>query len=334
MRRNVIAFGTIFKDIFLVKYNANNRAEIDRRIVPLSYAPKEDYVSRLYNNPTQELPSKVEITLPQMSFEITNIAYDPTRKQQSGLQNFARVTGTNSQVQTQYMGVPYNIDFSLHIYIRNIDDGLQIVEQIFPFFNPDYTLTMDFVDGMDITKNIPLVLNHVDMNNTWEGDAETEERRLVWTLTFTMQSYFFGPSNVGGGLIKTSTANIISFGTTTGGTQADQTVLNLTTANTPFANFTMGEIVYQGPSLPNANAIGEVISWNPSGGQLVISYTSGNFITGANVHGALSGGSVLVNVVPINTKLAEVVVTPNPPTANIGDDFGYATTITESPATL
>jgi hypothetical protein len=267
-----------------------------------------------------------------MSFQIDKIRYDSTRKLQSGLLNFTRVTGTNSQVATQYMGVPYNIDFSLNIYIRNIDDGLQIIEQIVPFFTPDYTMTMDFVDVMGTTKDIPLVLNDIDMNNTFEGDATTETRHMVWTLTFTMQSYLFGPVNVGGGLIKTATANLISYSRGTGGSQADQSTLQLAVANTPLGHFMPGETVFQGRDLPDANAIGTVINWTQgSNAQLYISITSGNFIANANIHGALSGGSVNVLSVPPFTKLASIVVTPNPPTANIGDDFGFTTVIKETP---
>ena len=334
MRRNVISFGTIFKDIMLVKYNADNRTEIDRRIVPLIYMPKENYITRLNSNYTNDLPAKVEITLPSMSFEITNLVYDSTRKQQSGLQQFSRVSGTNSRVQTQYMGVPYNLGFELNIYIRNIDDGLQIIEQILPFFNPEYTLTMDFVDIMGITKNVPLIIDNVNMNDTWEGDGTAEERRLVWTLNFTMQTYFFGPVSNGGGLIKTATVNLHSFGATTGGVQADLSVLQLTTANTPRGNFAVGETVYQGPDLPDANAIGSVVSWNYKSGQLSLSLIQGTFTVNSNVHGAWSGGSVLVTTVPTTSILADIVVTPNPPSANIGDDFGYVTSITESPNTL
>ena len=327
IRNNVIAFGDIFKDIMLLKYNANNRVEIDRRIVPLVYMPKENYISRLNNTQDEDLPNKVEIVLPTMSFEITKIAYDPTRKLQSSLQNFNTISGTNSQIATQYVGVPYNINFSLYIYIRNIDDGLQIIEQILPFFNPDYTLTMNFIPSMNIVKNIPLTLNDVNMDNTWEGDAQSEERRLVWTLDFTLQSYLFGPTTTGG-IIKTSTANIVYYNYST----TDQDELVLTTANTPLGNFMLGETIYQGPDLPDANATATVDSWSYKGGQLSITVTGGAFVPNVNVYGSMSGASVEVLSVPPTTVMASVVVTPVPANANIGSDFGFLTSIEEFPA--
>lgn len=323
IRRCVTAFGTLFKDIILVKYtNTVNFSEIDRRVIGLSYGGKDNFLTRLLSLP--DLPSPVEIVLPTMSFEISSIQYDPTRKLQSQLQNFKKVSGSNSSVYNQYMGVPYNIGFNLEIYVRNVEDGLQIVEQILPYFNPDYTLTMDFVDGMDIKKNVPITLDSVNIDSQYQGDAKSEERILIWTLNFTVQTYFFGPTYTGG-IIKTATANTFFYADSSG----SAVVLNV--ANTPLGNFMMGETVYQGTSLPNANAVGEVANWNPSGGTLTLSNIQGKFTTNANVHGALSAGSVNVASVPADTKLASIVVTPNPTTANIGDDFGFTTVITEFP---
>ena len=192
IRKNVIAFGDIFKDIMLLKYNANNRVEIDRRIVPLVYMPKENYISRLNNTQDEDLPNKVEIVLPTMSFEITKIAYDPTRKLQSSLQNFNTISGTNSQIATQYVGVPYNINFSLYIYIRNIDDGLQIIEQILPFFTPDWTTTVDLIPEINEIKDIPIIMNTVHYEDNYDS-AFDKRRAIVWTLDLTLKGFLYGP---------------------------------------------------------------------------------------------------------------------------------------------
>ena len=324
VRRNVVTFGTLFKDITLVKYNADNRSEIDRRVVPLTYAGKENYLNRLLNTP--DLPATIEMVLPAMSFELTGLAYDPNRKLQSGLQNFAKVSGSNSSVYNQYVGTPWNLNFALNIYIRNIDDGLQIVEQILPYFNPDYTLTMSFIDEMSIVKNIPVILDTVQMDTQYEGAAEDTERRLVWTLNFTMQTYFYGPVYTGG-IIKQATANTFYFADNA----ADQSALVLTTANTPLGGFKLGEVVYQGTSLAQANAIGTVSNWNYKSGQLAVTITQGKFVANANVYGALSSGSVEILSVPKDLQLVKDVETIKPATANITDDFGFVTTITEFP---
>jgi hypothetical protein len=323
MRRSVTAFGTLFKDIVLVKYtNDVNFKEIDRRVVGLSYGGKDNFMTRLYSAP--DLPLPVEIVLPTMSFELLGMEYDSSRKQQSQLQTFNKVSGINNSVRTQYTGVPYNLKFDLQIYARHVEDGLQIVEQILPYFNPEYTLTMDFVDDMSLKRNVPVILDNVIVDSQYQGDAKQEERILIWTLNFTMQTYFYGPIT-SGGLIKTATANTFFYA------DGSQSALVLTTANTPFGNFQVGETVYQGNSVPNANATGVVAAWNPSGGQLTISGIQGKFTTNANIHGALSSGSVNVITIPQDTKLVSIVVTPNPPSANLGDDFGFTTSIKEFP---
>jgi hypothetical protein len=327
IRRNVVVFGNIFKDITLVKYNATSRAEIDRRTVPLVYTGKENYLTRLATLPT--LPAPVELVLPSMSFIITSLVYDATRKLQSNLQNFNQQDGTNSSVNTQYMGVPYNLGFELDIYIRNIDDGLQILEQILPFFNPDYTLTMSFIDEMNIVRNVPLILNNAQIPTEFEGAANETERRLVWTLNFTMQTYLFGPVS-SGPVITTATANTIYFSQ---GLE-DEEALTLTTSNTPFGNFALGETVYQGTSLPTANAVGTVSNWNYTSGQLTVTIVSGEFVPDQNVHGVNNNASVNVIDVPDQLILVTDVETVTPANANINSDFGFITTITEFPDTL
>jgi hypothetical protein len=327
IRRNVICFGNIFKDITLVKYNNNNRAEIDRRTVPLTYAGKENYITRLLNTP--DLPASVEMVLPGMAFMITSLAYDKSRKLQSNLQNFNQQNGSNTSVNTQYMGVPYNLGFELSIFIRNIDDGLQILEQILPFFNPDYTITMSFVDEMNIVRNVPLILDNVQIPTEFEGSATDTERRLQWTLNFTMQTYLFGPVS-SGAIIKTATANTIYFSQGAN----DQEALVLVTSNTPFGNFTLGEIVYQGTSLPAANAIGSVSNWDYRTGSLTVTITSGVFTPNANVIGTNNNGSVEVLSVPQQLILVTDVETITPTNANIYSDFGFTSTITEFPNIL
>ncbi len=274
---------------------------------------------------TPDLPASVEITLPAMSFEIDSLMYDSNRKLQSSLQNFSPGTGSKP-LQTQFNGVPYNLGFELNIYIRNIDDGLQIIEQILPFFTPDYTLSMSFIDTMNITRNVPIILDDVNMSTSYEGDASSEERRLVWTLKFTMQTYLFGPVSQSG-LIKTATANTYYYSLGVN----DLAGVVLTTANTPFGNFTIGETVYQGNNLQTANAIATVANWNYSSGQLALTINQGNFIANANVIGVDSFASATVLNVPSQLQLVNDVEVVNPITANIGDDFGFLSYITEFP---
>lgn len=259
-----------------------------------------------------------------MSFEMTALEYDANRKLQSSLLNYNQ---TATSMSSQYTGVPYNLHFSLYIYIRNIDDGLQIVEQILPIFNPDYSLTLDFIDEMGITRNAPIILDNVQMDTEYEGDAVETERRLVWTLNFTVQTTFYGPTTSAGPITE-AIVNFDSYNTAPG------TQVTLVTANTPLGGFTTGETVYQGASTSQANAIGTVVSWNPMGGQLVINMVSGGFIANSNVYGTGMGGTVEVLSIPTELIYATVIETPNPNNAsNIYADFGFTTQIIEYPQT-
>ncbi len=324
IRRNVVAFGNMFRDIVVIKYDnsTNPPTEISRMTVPLQYGGKEDFYTRLQALP--DLPAANEITLPRMSFSLESIVYDKSRQKQSQLQNMVVPTsGTPGSVSVQYIGVPYNLGFELSVYVRNIEDGTQIIEQILPYFNPDYNLTMNFVDEMNISRNVPIALQDIRYENLYEGDAKSTIRSVIWTLTFSMQTYFFGPV-YSGGLIKQATANMFYYATST----SDQS-LTLTTTNTPFGNYQYGEVVYQGTSLPNANALGRVLAWNPAGGQLVLNNIQGTFVANANIIGSLNAGSVEVLNVPANNQFVDITVTPIPANANGLSDFGFSTQITE-----
>ena len=193
IRRNVIAMGNLFKHIQLVRYSKDTFNEIDRIIVPLTYAGKENFITRLYQN--LDLKKPVQVLLPRMSFYMTDISYDPSRKISSYLSSFNKVSTTT--VNQQYSGVPYDLTFELVIYVRNVEDGTQIVEQILPYFNPDHTLSMTFVDSMNLTRDVPIILENVKYDNDYAGPAEETTRIVTWTLTFKMKTYFFGPVNTG-----------------------------------------------------------------------------------------------------------------------------------------
>lgn len=204
IRRCVVAFGNLFNQITLVKYAKGSFDEFERITVPISYSGNENYAQRLLGNP--ELPAAVQIKLPRMSFEITGIQYDPSRKISSFNEECATVDGARSTVQSP---TPYNIEFELNIYVRNMEDGTQIVEQILPYFNPDYTLAMTYIDEMNLVKNTPIILNEITHSNGFEGDRETV-RYVNWRLTFTMKTYMYGPVNDSRSIIRQVNANVYS----------------------------------------------------------------------------------------------------------------------------
>jgi hypothetical protein len=320
IRRNVVAFGTIFKDITLVRYKKDSYSEIDRFNVPISYAGKENFLTRLLANPDLHKPT--QIVLPRMSFEMTSLAYDSTRKNSSFFSTFNQVSQNN--VNQQYSGVPYDLEFELNIYVRNVEDGTQIVEQILPYFNPDYTLSMSFVDQMNIKRDIPIILESVEYTPSYEGNAETTVRILVWTLKFKMKTYFFGPINTGS-LIREVQANTYIYNNSS----SSVIQLNLESGN---GNYQINETIYQGINLPNSNITAQVVSWDNVGGVLTVTNTRGKFDPSINVIGynTRTSRSIMTIDTP-NQQIVSIVITPNPPTANLGDDFGFTEVIHETP---
>ena len=209
IRNTVIAFGTIFNNVNIKRLDSSGNP-IQNIKVPLSYSPKEKFLARL--DAQQDLTgddSSVAITLPRMSFEVTGYSYDGGRKLNKN-QKITKVTtnADTTKMNSQYMPVPYNVNFSLGVYVANSDDGLQIIEQILPYFQPDYTVTMIEDRTMDTKRDIPFVLNNVDYEDSYTGSLTTS-RRIIYTLTFTAKIYLFGPISTSA-VIKTVSADLYS----------------------------------------------------------------------------------------------------------------------------
>ena len=189
IRNIVVAFGTLFNDIQLVR--KDNSGTITQTMkVPLAYGPREKFLVRLRED--ADLTKQVAITLPRIGFEIQALSYDATRKM-SRVQRFKKVKGANTkQLDTQYMPVPYNLEFELYIMAKQSDDALQIVEQILPYFQPDYALTINDMADMGITRDVPIVLNSIGYEDSYDGDFTTR-RALIYTLSFTTKFYLYGP---------------------------------------------------------------------------------------------------------------------------------------------
>ena len=186
-RRYVAMFGTIFNDIHITRKD-NSDTTIQSMKVPINYGPIEKFMARLEQDPNLTAPA---ITLPRMSFEINNMSYNPERK----LSPFTRYTlhdTTGSTAKTAFTAMPYDIEFELNIMTKYAEDGTKIMEQILPFFTPDFTPSVKLMDELDVTLDIPIVLNSVTHEDVYEGDYE-ERRALTWTLNFTIKGYYFGP---------------------------------------------------------------------------------------------------------------------------------------------
>ncbi len=193
VRKTVISFGTLFNNIELKKTVDGQVLEVEK--VPLAYGPKQKFLYRLQGNPVDG--KKVAITMPRIYFEMTGIDYDSSRKTPATQKIKKSVPANDSaanaeSVMVQYVPVPYNISFEVGILAKSQDDGLQILEQILPFFQPSFNMSLKFIPDMNETRDVAVVLNSVDFEDDWEDDFTTR-RSITYSMQFTAKSYIYGP---------------------------------------------------------------------------------------------------------------------------------------------
>jgi hypothetical protein len=192
LRKYIIVFGTVFNDIYINRLS--NAGEVLQTLkVPLTYGPKDKVLSRLEQSP--RLDNQVGIILPRISFEMTTLEYDSTRKLNTlnKLTKQSATAGTDDEVKYQYQPVPYDMQFEMNILVKNAEDGTRIVEQIVPYFTPDFTVSVNLVPEVDGPRDIPIILNSITSQDEYEGSFE-QRRALIWTLSFTMKGYLYGPT--------------------------------------------------------------------------------------------------------------------------------------------
>ena len=201
IRKTVSVFGTLFNNISVQRKDANGNS-VNNVKVPLSYGPKQKFLTRLFEEPDLNAP-EVAIRLPRMSFEITGIQYDTSVK----LNKMNTIAQPNVHGQNTIRNpVPYILSFQLSIYAKNQDDALQVVEQIIPYFNPEYVVTIREIPSLNISRDIPIVLQSVNYSDDYEGDFSSR-RVLIYTLDFTMKTFFYGPITQNQGVIKDAIVN-------------------------------------------------------------------------------------------------------------------------------
>jgi len=190
MRKMTVAFGQVFNNIQIKRQGSDSTVQSIR--VPLAYAPKEKFLVRLDQQPSLD-DRQFAITLPRMGFEISGIEYDGSRKL-TKVQKF-KTTKTNTGVMNfNYMPVPYNISYNLYCFTATAEGGLQIIEQILPYFQPDYTVTINVVPEMGIKRDVPIILNTINYEDSYDGNFESR-RAVIYTLNFTAKTYLYGPAS-------------------------------------------------------------------------------------------------------------------------------------------
>ena len=188
LRKCIIGFGTLFNDIHITRKDSSGNVTQSMK-VPLAYGAKQKFLTRLTEDPN--ITKSVAITLPRIGFEIGQIAYDSTRKLNK-IQKVKKAGSAGNKVDTQYMPVPYNINFELYAMSKNSDDALQIVEQILPYFQPDYTITINDIVQMSSKRDVPIVLTGITYEDNYAGDW-AERRAIIYTMSFTAKCYLYGP---------------------------------------------------------------------------------------------------------------------------------------------
>jgi hypothetical protein len=319
IRKVVVAFGTLFNDITLQRYTLDGATKKEVFRVPLSYGSKEKYLTRITSDPN--LTKSVATVVPRISFELTGMSYDTSRKQVSTLQNFSANTATG--IKTQYSPIPYNFDFSMSIYVRNTEDGTQILEQILPFFTPDFNVTVDFVPSMDQKYDMPVLLTSVANEVDYEGDM-LSTRLIIWNLEFTAKSYIWPPVKSGKIIRQANTSIYIDTQSRT----SQKVFVDKANGSGYFAD---EETIF----VTARDVAGDVSYFsNSNTGILVISNLNKLLQANDVVVGATSNASYTVTRVDTNPLRAVLIITtPDPITANVDDEFGFSETISEWPNT-
>jgi len=321
IRKMVIVFGTLFNDLEIVRYTQAGVPK-EKWKVPLSYSPKERFLTAITSDPN--LIKSINTIVPRMSFNLDSLEYDVNRKQVSTLMNFSE-SSVNNSLSTQFLPVPYNFQFSLSIYVRNTEDGTQILEQILPFFTPDFNVTVDFIPEMDQKYNVPIILDSVSSTVEYEGGmSEGSTRLILWDLTFTAKGFIWPP-------VETSkyikTANTNSF--------IDLTTKDIQKVYVDYAN---GNGVFaQGETLRSNNTLFGTVDYfsNSSSGILIVTGANEIIKVGDKLTGDYTGASFNVVVTDVNSlNVVQIKTTTNPGTAILGDEFGFIETIKEYPNTL
>jgi len=320
LRRTIISFGTLFNNVSIKKTDSSDNV-VSVVKVPLAYGPTEKFLARINQSPDLNKPT--QITLPRMSFEFTGLTYDPSRKVTTTQQFVVKDPNDGTETKKSYMPVPYNMQFELSIMTKLNDDALQIVEQILPYFQPAYNLSIELVESIKEKRDVPIVLENITMQDDYEGDF-TSRRVLLYTLRFTAKTYLFGPaSSASKDIIKKARVSLLT-GTDTSNTTREVTytvtpraIKDYTgdTATTLSADITTTTKTFE---VNDASGLTAKTYVDLDGEELFIKTINGNKITvnrgqdGTTITSHLRGAPIKLITAADNALIEE------------GDDFGFS----------
>jgi hypothetical protein len=320
LRKTVISFGTLFNNIS-IKHNNDSNNTVSVIKVPLAYGPTQKFLARLNQSP--DLNKPVQITLPRMSFEFTGLTYDSTRKSTTTQTFTAKSVTDGKDVKKVYLPVPYNMQFELSIMSKLNDDALQIVEQILPYFQPAYTLSVDLLDTINEKRDIPVILENITMQDDYEGDFTTR-RVLIYTLRFTAKTYLFGPvAQATDSIIKKTSISYIAGDLSANATReivysveprAIQNYTGIILTNLTNDISTSDTLI----TVNDASSISENVYLDLEGEEVFVKSKSGNILTvergkdNTTITSHLAGAQIK-SITSADNALVEV-----------GDDFGFS----------
>ena len=323
LRKTVISFGSLFNNIN-IKHTNNSDQVVSILKVPLAYGPTQKFLARLNQSPNLSKP--IQITLPRMSFEFTGLTYDASRKATTTQSFTVKSEVDATDVKKVYLPVPYNMQFELSIMSKLNDDALQIVEQILPYFQPAYTMTVDLLDTLNEKRDIPVVLENITMQDDYEGDFTTR-RVLIYTLRFTAKTYLFGPvASASKDIVKKTSIGFVAGDVTTSPTRE----IVYSTEPRAIKNYTGIVLTNLSSDITISDQLIQVndsssISVNSyidlDGEELFVKLKTGNTLTvergkdGTTVTSHLAGAPIK-SITSADNDLIEV-----------GDDFGFSGTI-------
>jgi len=276
IRKYIIMFGNMFNDIDVVRFNtAGNAVQTIR--VPIAYGPKEKFLARLRQDP--DISPSVSTTLPRLSFEITGFNYDPVR--QMNKQNRITSIGSgNNSLRSGFAPSPYNIDVSLYGMFANNEDAVQVVEQILPYFRPEWTNSVKIVPSLGIYVDVPTVLQGMTMEDTYEADFQTR-RAIIYTFNFTVKGYIYGPVTNKGLITRTK----VDFHIPTANTATGNVIVNTSDFEVERVTLTPGLLANGSPTANSSASVNRsAISANSTYG---FAFDTDNFFTGNNAAGVI-----------------------------------------------
>lgn len=276
IRKYIIMFGNMFNDIDVVRFNtAGNAVQTIR--VPIAYGPKEKFLARLRQDP--DISPSVSTTLPRLSFEVTGFNYDPAR--QMNKQNRITSIGSgNNSLRSGFAPSPYNIDVSLYGMFANNEDAVQVVEQILPYFRPEWTNSVKIVPSLGIYVDVPTVLQGMTMEDTYEADFQTR-RAIIYTFNFTVKGYIYGPVTNKGVITRTK----VDFHIPSANTATGNVIVNTSDFEVERVTLTPGLLANGSPTANSSASVNRsAISANSTYG---FAFDTDNFFTGNNAAGVI-----------------------------------------------